>query len=829
MKCVHCYRDLRDFKAYQLHCNLSHPSKGCVCPVPNCHRSYSSPSSWKTLIDHFKKCPMKNKILASTSASIQEPTNTHLSQSISTGTTENFDELSSNVKPTLTIEPLNNFETSALCDKVFSLRDSADTFVSSLYAKPRLPRQYVQNIIQDVSKFISEGIISNLRKSVLMCVETGDISSITKIFNDFEDPFKHVSSEYMRFKYFVEKGQFISPVSYEIGEIDTFVDSPNGPLLKKKKCFGESVPLDKILKKFLEVPNALSEILDYTKTLESDNDTVKNFMQCNLWKRKRENFPADAIVLPLHCYYDEFQVNNPLGSHCGKLGGAYVQIPCLPPECCANTDNIFLALVFNPEYRCFSDSKAFAPLISQLKYLEEHGIIVETSEGPRKVFFVSGLLLGDNLGVNSVGGFVECFTANHFCRFCRTHKTDIATQCVEDRDSLRTKENYEEDLSVNNVSVTGVKNNCAFNSVPSFHISENFSVDVFHDLNEGVCHYVMVQVLSHCTKVTQPLGKPRYFSLDILNRRMEFFQFGPCDSNKFPLLSDDCCKRDKLKMSGSEMLLFVKMFGVLIGDMVPRDDEYWKLFLKLRELLDVVLSPSLSYQQPASLKVLVEEFNLMYITVTNESLKAKFHNLVHYPRILQESGPVSLMSTKSFERKHRSLTIPAHATQSRRYIEKTVAIHHQLTLCLKLKSRNSILPETVFGPCSEVFLSDFQNKNFVDALQKFNIPPSCLECNWVEFKGYKFKPGMVLVLDVSKGGCPRFGVLESILLLNETDFVFIYSYLVNLGFDDHRYAYTVQSSDKWGCVVPCDLIEPLPLSIHFSNEGKKYVVLRHAL
>ncbi|XP_052128324.1 uncharacterized protein LOC127750511 [Frankliniella occidentalis] len=465
-------------------------------------------------------------------------------------------------------------------------------------------------------------------------------------------------------------------------------------------------------------------------------------------------------------------------------------------KCCASTDDIFLALVFNPDYRCFSDDKAFGPLISQLKALEENGIIVETPDGPKKVFFVSSLLLGDNMGLNSVGGFAESFSAGYYCRFCKTHKTVANTQSVENAESLRTKENYEEDLAVNNVELTGVKKNCALNSLPSFHITENYSVDIFHDFNEGICHYVLIHVLKHCTKAPYPGGDPRYFSLGLLNHRMEFFKFGPCDSNKFPLLSDETCKRKKLKMSGSETLLFVKMFGILIGDKVPHEDEFWKLYLKLRELLDIVLSPSLSCHQSASFKVLVEEFNTMYTEVTNDTLKSKFHNLVHYPRILDESGPVSLTSTKHFERKHRSLTIPAHATQSRRYIEKTVAVSHQLTWCHKLKSRKFLLPETIYGPCSEVFLKDFQNKHFVDPLPNCYFSQSCLECNWVEYKRFKYKPGMVLILD---------------------------------GFDEHLHAYEVESTDNYGHVSPSKILEPLPLSIHFSVDCKKYVVLRHAL
>lgn len=42
----------------------------------------------------------------------------------------------------------------------------------------------------------------------------------------------------------------------------------------------------------------------------------------------------NKIALPLLIYFDDFEVDNPLGSHAGihKLGGVYVSLPFLPPH-----------------------------------------------------------------------------------------------------------------------------------------------------------------------------------------------------------------------------------------------------------------------------------------------------------------------------------------------------------------------------------------------------------------------------------------------------------------------------------------------------------------
>ncbi|KAJ1529987.1 hypothetical protein ONE63_006715 [Megalurothrips usitatus] len=380
--------------------------------------------------------------------------------------------------------------------------------------------------------------------------------------------------------------------------------------------FGQSVPLDTVLRMYLEIPNALNDIMSYVDSLKTDPGVKENFVQYKLWEKKCEKFSKDDIVLPLNIYYDECQCNNPLGSCAKKLGCVYCQIACLPPECQSVVQSIFLALVFEASLRSFSDNRAFAPLISILNKLEKDGIVVNNRDGPKKVYFVCGLLLGDNLGLNSLGGLTECFTACFYCRFCKLHKNVCAVQSVEDETSLRTKDNYNADLTTENVTLTGVKMDCCLHEVPSFHITSNYCVDVFHDLCEDVCHYVMMHVLRHCI--------PQFFLLDLLNHRIEMLQYGLCDSNRIPVLSDEFAKRDKLKMSGSETLLFVRLFGVLVGDKVPHDDDFWLLYVKLRELLDICLCKSLSIRQGAYIRVL-EEFNSLYIKITNDSLKPKMH------------------------------------------------------------------------------------------------------------------------------------------------------------------------------------------------------------
>ena len=139
--------------------------------------------------------------------------------------------------------------------------------------------------------------------------------------------------------------------------------------------------------------------------------------------------------------------------------------------------------------------------------------------------------MGDNLGLNSTFGFVESFKANHFCRICKTSSEKSKMLLSEEESMLRTRSNYEEDVALSNLSKTGIKERCAFHKIENFHITENLSVDMMHDLLEGVCKYVLRSIIH------KYIFEKKYFTLEMLNGRIENFDFGSEGINKPPTIS----------------------------------------------------------------------------------------------------------------------------------------------------------------------------------------------------------------------------------------------------------------------------------------------------
>lgn len=233
-----------------------------------------------------------------------------------------------------------------------------------------------------------------------------------------------------------------------------------------------------VLQKFLELPDAFNAITCYINSL-NESDSVTNFIQSKLWRHKKESFGNDEIVLPLFIYYDDWEVNNPLGSHCASLGGVYCYIPCLPPECVSRLENFFLFLLFKSQDRKeFGNKETFAPLIEELNFLEHVGIIITVNGNTRKIYFVLGLLFGDNLDLNAMCGFVESFRANYSCRFCKLHRTASETTCLEDKFVVRTHASYAADVALEDSSLTGIKEKCVFNAISSCYVHVMSSISI---------------------------------------------------------------------------------------------------------------------------------------------------------------------------------------------------------------------------------------------------------------------------------------------------------------------------------------------------------------
>ncbi|CAI6369501.1 unnamed protein product [Macrosiphum euphorbiae] len=631
--------------------------------------------------------------------------------------------------------------------------DYVSSFLSKLYANPLVPRNVVQTIVDDMS-LIFDGLDHTLRSSVSKLLMDGNISNecfdhFNSILEVVKHPFNDLNTEYKRFKYYTKLGTYIPPQEYVVGEQLNENRQNNNFALVPVNCTQQFIPIRHVFYNFFKMKNVLSETLLYLNKCKLYNSALMNFTQGSVWRKKQKDHKSQ-IVLPIFLFFDDYEVGNPLGSHSGihKLGAVYVSIPCLPPHRQSSLNTIFLTLLFHSSDRQkFGNNIIFKPVIDELNFLRETGIDIDTDDFNGNIKFELGLIIGDNLGIHSITGFVESFSATHVCRMCKIEKKEMKKQCYADENLLRNLEQYHLDVIEGNVSDSGVKEACVWHDVLGFSVLDQVGVDIMHDLLEGVCKYDLSFLLLY---YIQDL---KLFSLQVLNERLLCFDYGPDKGSKPCILHIEHLKKNTIRLSASEMMSLTRYLGLIIGDFVPRDETVWELYILLRKILDLLTSPLLQKECCVLLQTLVAEHHDLYIKFSKFELKPKYHYMVHYHTMMEKFGPLISLWSMRFEAKHRISKISANTSSNRRNICKTLAIKHQLQLN-NIFIKGTLSDEIKLGPCTEI-TDDIDRQAIRNFIQK-NSLDSIINCPWISVKGTRYTPKMILTLDICELDGPHF-------------------------------------------------------------------------
>jgi len=187
-----------------------------------------------------------------------------------------------------------------------------------------------------------------------------------------------------------------------------------------------------------------------------------------------------------------------------------------------------VALFHSEDLKKYDFGPILQPLIDDVIILETEGICVPFSDASLKGSVIQ--VTGDNLAIHGLFGMVESFSATYCCRFCLTDKRKLQSVFSEDESDLilRTKELYLEHCNAipqdpTPVSVYGVKRTCPFNSLQFFHSSDNFAVDIMHNLLEGVVQYelklLFQYLVTHCMSVNSLIERIQSFNYGYSERK----------------------------------------------------------------------------------------------------------------------------------------------------------------------------------------------------------------------------------------------------------------------------------------------------------------------
>lgn len=125
------------------------------------------------------------------------------------------------------------------------------------------------------------------------------------------------------------------------------------------------------------------------------SNVLTSIIDGNFWKRIEKQF-AEKLVIPLLLYFDDFEINNPLGSHSGihKIGAIYCTIPTIPDIYSSMLENIFLLQLHNEkDHLQLGNKSIFSNIINEIIDLENNGLDVKVNGKQHKIYFACILLV----------------------------------------------------------------------------------------------------------------------------------------------------------------------------------------------------------------------------------------------------------------------------------------------------------------------------------------------------------------------------------------------------------------------------------------------------
>ncbi|XP_044578758.1 uncharacterized protein LOC123261257 [Cotesia glomerata] len=655
---------------------------------------------------------------------------------------------------------------------------------TELYGDLSLNRSQSENIIKIIhDNILNSQEFNSLKSSVSNIVPSSSLHDILMKFNGIQSCFSEIKTEHLFTKQLRKLNYFIDPKPVVYG----YRDELRSGVLEQIKCEGFIIPLEKYLKNYFEMKNVFSSILNYMTKIEIKNN-IENIIQTNFWKSKITNH--SVLTLPVFIYEDAFETGNPLGSHAGiqSMSAMYLSVPCLPPEFRSQLSNIFLVqIAYSSDVKKFGSKVVYNNIIEQLNSLSSKGIDLEISGIKLKIYLQLSLIIGDNLGLNTMLGFTSSFNSDYFCRFCKITKKKSSQECDVQNCLLRNKINYEADVKKNNVSETGIKEECSWNDVNGFHVTENYCVDIMHDIFEGVCNYDMGHILHELINIQ------KLFSLDDLNFKITYFPY-PDNINKPPVITANQLTNKYIKMSAAEMKNFILYAALIIADLLPNKNlDHWKLYLLLRSIVCIVLKSEICDNDTINLDKLIKKHHILYVKLFGPTLKPKHHFMLHYPAIMKVVGPLVHIWAMRFEAKHQPMKQSAVSSMNTTNLPKTIAIKQQFCSAKVFLKNNC---------CTNSISYENLDENFVS--QPFNIVGMNYN-NYDEIKSVVIRHitySVSTIVQLNNDDLPSYGFIHNIFRekVHETEehnFAFICKIIEAIGKVENLQSFEVQNTDKY--------------------------------
>jgi hypothetical protein len=315
-----------------------------------------------------------------------------------------------------------------------------------------------------------------------------------------------------------------------------------------------------------------------------------------------------------------------------------------------------------------------------------------------------------------------------------------------------------------------------------------------HDLLEGVVPYELKLMLASF------IFDKRYFTLAVLNARLASFDYGYSDRKNKPTALNEAELRDPQKTSlnqkASQTKCLVSILPFLIGNEVPENDTMWKLYLLLRDIIDLVFADVCSVSDSVYLKCKIEDHHSLFRAVfPDRNMIPKHHIMIHYLQVMRKVGPLLRCSSIRFEAKHNESKRLCGVVCCFKDICKTVVQRHQINQCVRIAAGNCAMYEVKVQKVEICTVNELPEADTVllsvAGLQRFD---DISHATFVSVCGTEYRKNMVIVVDV--GDEPSFCRIVRCLVVSDKTVYFVCQDLRIMYHNSHMHAYVVEQGDN---------------------------------
>ena len=680
-------------------------------------------------------------------------------------------------------------------------------FLLKLESHCFVPKRTLQCIVDEISCLdnIRRDMLSNSLPTILSKQDVPDdvINDVMRTADacSWSSVCDKLRTVHTRTMFFKNNFDYISPISLNLG------------VRQGAACLYHYVPLNKSIELFVKKTKH-----EFVYGCNHSSDILCDFFDGNVFLTCH-----DPDQLQLLLYQDSFEIVNPLGSSRKKhkLLAVYAMMGNLPIHYRSCLDNIILVMLVKESYvKFFGQRLMFHQLLCDLKKLETEGIMCDGRRFKCQLFS----LLGDNLGSHMVGGFSESFSAEYFCRFCLTTRTEFNNVCYKISD-IRTEEKYDAavmDIDESHSMVHGIKFRSVFNELESFHVCKPALPPCLgHDLMEGVVAVDMALFVNYF--VSQ-----HWFSYELLNSRIASFPYSGFDaSSKPPPIP---VKANRLIGQAAENWCILRLFPLIVFGLVrDKADSVWLLLLQLREIVQLVTAPKVSKAQVGYLDVITKEYlENRKFAFCDKKLLPKHHFLIHYGYLTLQFGPLIRMWTLRLESKHSFFKRAMRNVRSFKNVSKTLSHLHQLNFCYV--HNGSFLRVELKYENSSCLNFSLYNASIQNQLTLLNISAENTVTTFnVDYNGTAYKKGMYVFY--SEHSKQQLGCIVMLLIKHAKEVYLVVEQVLREMIPEmgvYRLYIDETNSSPIKILKCSDLVDYLPLTAYAVN-GFWLMPLKHSI